>query len=163
MEAVKNIIDKLSSYNLFNYLFPGFVFAFVLKESTGILPCLEFTIESVVIMYFSGLIISRVGSLIIEGILLKRSVIKEIDTRKLCDIIKDNPKLEIFYEAMNMYRTLAAVSLLLSILTILDMVINLSLNFTGIGCCLLEILIFILFTFAFYKQRGKVFHFLKEN
>jgi hypothetical protein len=158
MEALKNIIDKLSSYNLYNYLFPGFVFTFVLKGTTGFITSLDFTVESVVIVYFSGLIISRVGSLVIEGILLKLSVIKEINTKKLFDKFKDNTKLELIYEAMNMYRTLAAMSILLCILTILDMVINMAFSLEVIGCCLLEILIFILFTFAFYKQRGKVLH-----
>ena len=35
---IKDIIEKLSSYNLFNYLFPGYVFTSILELTTGFLP-----------------------------------------------------------------------------------------------------------------------------
>ena len=31
---MKEIIDKISSYNLFNYLFPGIIFVIILREIT---------------------------------------------------------------------------------------------------------------------------------
>jgi hypothetical protein len=154
--TLKSIIDKLSSYNLFNYLFPGFVFVILLKESTSYLSCLNFDLSTVIIIYFAGLVISRVGSLVIEGIMLKLSIIKEINTKNLFEKFRDNIKLEIIHEAMNMYRTLASMALILFLLTVLDMGVNKSITLYGMIYSLLEFAVFILFTFAFYKQRGKV-------
>jgi hypothetical protein len=154
--AIKNIIDKLSSYNLFNYLFPGFLFVILLKATTRYFDCLELDFSTVVVIYFLGLVISRVGSLLIEELLMRGSIITKIDTKTLFEKYQNNIKLEIIVEAMNMYRTLAAMSIILSLLTILDMIICRSFTINGIIYSLLELLVFILFTFAFKKQRGKV-------
>ena len=154
---IKDIIDKLSSYNLFNYLFPGFLFVVILKKTTSMLPCeIEFKVIDVTLIYFVGLVISRIGSLSIENILEKRKKIDKINTKTLFDRINQYSKVEIIHEAMNMYRTLAAGSGLLFLISIVDLMINKP----QIGKCLLtmvlELLLFILFTYAFCKQRKKV-------
>ncbi len=153
---VKDIIDKLSSYNIFNYLFPGFVFVIILKESSSYIHSPEFTVQSIVVIYFIGLVLSRIGSLIIEGLLLQLRLIKPIDTQTYIEKIKDNTRLEILFEAMNMYRTLSSMSLILSLMTFADILSKMSHPITSLIYCYLEFLLFILFTFAFCKQRNKV-------
>jgi hypothetical protein len=98
---IKDLIDKLSSYNLFNYLFPGLVFVVILDKSTSLVHfSIELNIISITIIYFIGLIISRVWSLIIEEILLKTSVIGEIDTKLLFKVFESTTKLEIIHEQL---------------------------------------------------------------
>ncbi|KKM05091.1 hypothetical protein LCGC14_1757570, partial [marine sediment metagenome] len=115
-------IDKLSSYNLFNYLFPGFLFVIVLKNSTSLIPeDRELNVISVVVViYFIGLSISRIGSLVIEESLKRIVFIGKILTNELFEGIEKRVKIEIIFEAMNMYRSLASMSLLLFIITMLD-------------------------------------------
>lgn len=119
---IRDIIDKLSSYNLFNYLFPGFLFVIVLKNSTSLIPeDRELNVISVVVViYFIGLSISRIGSLVIEESLKRIVFIGKILTNELFEGIEKRVKIEIIFEAMNMYRSLASMSLLLFIITMLD-------------------------------------------
>ena len=156
---IKDIIDKLSSYNLFNYLFPGFLFVIILNYTTTyseVLPESITVLEQIVLIYFSGLVLSRIGSLIIESILLKLSLIKPLNSSDYLEKSKDNHKLEIIFEAMNMYRTLASMSLVLSTLTFIKYFSHTELSSQTLIIILMELLLFALFSFAFCKQRRKV-------
>ena len=66
---MKEILDKLSSYNLFNYLLPGVIFVVIANKVTHY----DFIQDDIVIgaflYYFIGMVISRFGSLAIEPIL----------------------------------------------------------------------------------------------
>jgi hypothetical protein len=160
---IKEVIDKLSSYNLYNYLFPGFVFVMILLKTTCLLPCdLTFDFINIVLIYFIGLIISRVGSLIIEGILKKRRYIGEINTPELLKKLKKNIKFEIIFEVMNMYRTFAAMLILLPVLTLIDLFLHKSNWVVSILSLVFEVLLSVLFTFAYCKQRRKVLECLSD-
>lgn len=154
---IKDIIERLSSYNLFNYLFPGYIFTSIIEMTTGFLPGQpELRVLHIVLVYFAGLVISRIGSLVIEETLKKFIDIGTLNTGKLLAAFKDNIKLEIIHEAMNMYRTLAAGSLILVFITIMDLVINHSKVIYGLFYIIAELAISTLFIFAFCKQRQKV-------
>jgi len=155
---VKEVIDKLSSYNLYNYLFPGFIFVIALDKTTSLIPDnveLSFIIV-IAVVYFSGLFISRIGSLVIEEILLASKSIKPLPTRDLIARLREDIKLEVIYEAMNMYRTLGAMSVILFIVTIIDLIKNNIIVNVTIVTLILEFIFSVLFIFAFRKQRGKV-------
>jgi predicted membrane channel-forming protein YqfA (hemolysin III family) len=66
---MKDILDKLSSYNIFNYLLPGTIFVFVLKKFTGFDLIQSDTLIGGFLYYFIGMIISRCGSVFIEPFL----------------------------------------------------------------------------------------------
>ncbi len=154
---IKDIIEKLSSYNLFNYLFPGYVFTSILELTTGFLPRQpELRVLDIVLVYFAGLVISRTGSLVIEETLKKFIDIGTLNTGKLLTAFKDNLKLDVIHEAMNMYRTLATASLILVFFTIMDLIINHSKVSYGLFYIIAELAITTLFIFAFRKQRQKV-------
>lgn len=109
------ILGKISSYNIFNYLFPGAVFV-TLAVHFGILkkPS-DSIVEKLLWFYFVGLAISRVGSVIVEPALRRLSVAesKRPYTEYLTACEKDQ-KLEVMLEISNTYRTLAtAFSVLL--------------------------------------------------
>lgn len=63
---MKDLLDKISSYNLFNYLFPGILFAVISKEFTSYSLLQDNLIVGAFIYYFIGLVVSRFGSLVIE-------------------------------------------------------------------------------------------------
>jgi hypothetical protein len=62
-----NLLDKLSSYNLFNYLLPGIVFVILSSDFTRYSFVQQDIVLGLFLYYFIGLAISRFGSLIIEG------------------------------------------------------------------------------------------------
>ncbi len=63
---MKELLDRLSSYNLFNYLLPGVVFAIVAKSVTSYNFLQDDIFVGAFTYYFIGLVVSRVGSTILE-------------------------------------------------------------------------------------------------
>ncbi len=118
---MKDVLEKLGSYNLFNYLIPGCVFT-VLAEHFGLLKArYEETIVSLIIFYFIGLVISRVGSLLIEPVLKKTGIIKFGTYADFVKASASDPKIEVLSEANNMYRTLSAMFASLALLKLWTM------------------------------------------
>jgi len=113
---MKEILDKLSSYNIFNFLFPGILFCVISKEIIGYNLILNDIITDAFFYYFVGLVISRIGSLVIEPILKK---IKFVSFSKYSDFINastKDEKIELLSENNNMYRTLISLILMISVL-----------------------------------------------
>jgi hypothetical protein len=76
---VKEILGKLTSYNLFNYPLPGIVFVAVAAKVTRFSFIQQDIIFGAFVYYFIGLVISRVGSLVIEPILKWTKFLKYAD------------------------------------------------------------------------------------
>jgi len=68
---MKDLLDKLSSYDIFNYLLPGVIFAVLAEKLTSFSFIKKDIILGVFLYYFIGLVISRIGSLFIEQFLKK--------------------------------------------------------------------------------------------
>lgn len=69
-ESVMNdIINKISNYNLFNYLFPGILYTASVNHFTRLQLPTDNLLEAFFVCYFIGLVISRIGSLIVEPLL----------------------------------------------------------------------------------------------
>ena len=63
---MKDLLDKLSSYNLFNYLLPGAIFVAASQRISSHAFRDENIVIELFLVYFIGMVISRVGSLTIE-------------------------------------------------------------------------------------------------
>jgi hypothetical protein len=73
---LNDIVKQISSYNLFNYLLPGAVFCIVAQEATNV-PLVQAELFSgFFFYYFVGLIISRVGSILIEPLLKNSKLVR---------------------------------------------------------------------------------------
>lgn len=68
-DVARNVIEKISSYNLFNNFFPGIIFYYMVKEFTRFSLADGELLENLFIYYFVGMIISRIGSMFVEKIL----------------------------------------------------------------------------------------------
>jgi Mn2+/Fe2+ NRAMP family transporter len=155
---MKEIIDKISSYNLFNYLFPGIICVLFLKELTGYNLIQENSFIGSFLYYFVGLVVSRFGSLVI-GTILKSKKLKFIKFSNYPDYVfasdKDN-KIELFSEINNMYRTIIAMLVLLLIGKAYQSLNNYLQFSTNVSYIFLIILLLILFIFSYKKQSGFV-------
>ena len=154
---MEKFIDKLDEYNIFNYLFPGVIFTYLLKYYVGIDIFQENIIEMLFIYYFMGSIISRIGSIIVEPILIKCKFIQYAPYETYNKVCKDDKKISQFLVANNMYRTICSgASLLLFIKLFKEIIvmINISVNLTN---TVLIILIMVLYLFAYKKQTKIIF------
>lgn len=153
---MKEIVDKISSYNLFNYLFPGILFVIFLREITNYNLVQEDFIIGAFLYYFIGLVISRFGSLIISEILQKLKFIKFADYKDFIFASDKDQKIELFSEINNMYRTIISFLTLLLLAKLYEMFSNWIGISQMLSYILLIIVLIILFVFSYKKQTGFV-------
>lgn len=163
---IKPIVEKISSYNLFNNLFPGILFCYLLKTMLGIVVVSNNWIENLVIYYFVGIVISRVGSIVIEPIMKKIKIRKKplLQFSSYSDYeraSKDEPLVAVFSETNNTYRTLLSCFICIFVLKICIVIneICVGANVTffqdNIEWVILLLLI-MLFSFSYVKQTSYV-------
>ena len=70
--------------------------------------------------YFIGLIISRIGSLILEPFLKLIKFVRFADYEDYVMASKSDPKIDLFSEQNNMYRTLCSLFIMLILFKIFD-------------------------------------------
>lgn len=155
--GIKELVERLSSYNLFNYFFPGMVFVILLREITHYDLYQKDLLTGVFLYYFIGLVISRIGSVLIEPILWKSGFVEKINIPKLIGLIQDNIKLELLYEVSNMYRTITSMFFVLIIVTAFDILVNQNICHNSLAYIISGIAFLILFLFAFRKQNEYVY------
>lgn len=113
MEALTKLIEKLSSYQVLNYLIPGSVFCVLLKHLVGY-DIIHFSmVENVIMCYFVGMVNSRLGSLILYPILKKTKFIKEAEYPDFVTAEKKDSKITVLSDINNVFRSFANVMLLL--------------------------------------------------
>ncbi|TRN14320.1 hypothetical protein DM586_10210 [Vibrio fluvialis] len=117
---MKDFLEKISSYNIFNYLLPGVVFVVVTKSLTKYNFVQEDIIIGIFIYYFIGLVISRIGSVVIEPILKKIRFVEFSEYRDYLDASKKDNLIEILSESNNMYRTFLSLFISLSLLKLYE-------------------------------------------
>jgi len=153
---LEKLLDKISSYNLFNYLLPGIVFLVFIEKSTSYSMLNKEVIINAFIAYFIGLIISRIGSLIIEPILKKVSFVKFSDYKDFVLATKEDNQIIILSETNNMYRTFISLFIVLIIIKLYEKIaiyFSLSQSTNTYILCTLLLSIFI---FSYRKQSNYI-------
>ncbi len=118
---IKSISDKISSYNIFNNLLPGIVFCVLLTKTTRFTISTDSILEQLFIWYFFGMIISRIGSILVEDSLKKLKIKKKpylifADYKQYASASEAKPFIATLSEANNTYRTI--IALLISLVAI---------------------------------------------
>jgi len=149
---MKELLDKLSSYNIFNYLFPGILFVIILNKVSSFNLIQEDILLGAFLYYFIGLIISRVGSLFIEPFLRLIKFLKFAEYNDFVKASKDDTKIVLFSEINNMYRTLCSLFLLIFISKIYEKYLMEIPFFKDYSNILIIIVLLILFLFSYQKQ-----------
>lgn len=106
---MSEFLDKISSYNIFNYLLPGALFAFLGQQISSYQFTPSDTVTAAFAYYFYGLLVSRFGSLVVEPVLKKLRVLKFADYKLFVAASKSDPKLEVLSEQNNTYRSLISM------------------------------------------------------
>ena len=153
---MKDILDKLTSYNIFNYLFPGVLFVIIAKSTTDYNFIQEDNLLGAFLYYFIGMTVSRFVSVIIEPLFKKIKFLKFRDYKEYVVASKQDTKIELLSEVNNTYRTLNSMMFLLLILKLYNFCsIEFQLSYTFSLICL-TILTTILYLFSYRKQTNYI-------
>ncbi|CAA0189862.1 conserved membrane hypothetical protein [Tenacibaculum maritimum] len=160
---MKELLEKISSYNLFNYLLPGTVYAFAVSNLMGI----EFKEKNLFVyaflFYFLGLVISRFGSLIIEPILKKTGFLKFAEYSDFVKASKKDDKIEILSESNNTYRTLVALIFVIGLTKFHFWLITKWIWLERNNDWIIIVLLLILFISSYRKQTNYITKRIKAN
>lgn len=160
---MKDLIDKLSSYNIFNYLLPGIIFVVFLKEVIGYNFIQDNNLIGAFLYYFIGMVVSRFGSVIIEPLLKYISFIKFKDYKLFVSASKQDSKLELLSEVNNTYRTISATFILLVLFKIYKLIDDKYIISGPFSLIILIILMLILFLFSYRKQTNYISKRIEAN
>lgn len=149
---MNEIFKKLSSYNIFNYLLPGIIFAIFVQRLSNYKLIQDDIIIGAFLYYFLGLIISRIGSLIVEPFLRWIKFLKLLEYNDYIIASRSDSKLEILSEQNNMHRTFISMLILLILLEMYRSIRSSYVLLMGWDKYLLIILLIVLFLGAYKKQ-----------
>lgn len=153
---MKDLLNKLSSYNLFTNLLPGIIFIVILREITNFDLIFEPIFLGLFLYYFIGVVINRIGSLVIEPILKKFKFITFIDYPKYVHACKLDNKIEILSENNNMCRCIITVCLCLILAKVYEWLAS-KIDFVRTyEDIILIIILLIIFLFSYRKQTNYV-------
>lgn len=149
---MKELIEHIGSYNLFNYLLPGVVFSVVIENYTSFNLLSENLLITAFVCYFIGLTISRFGSLIIQPTLEKLKFIVPENYSSFIEASKEDSKIEVLSEQNNSYRTTISMLFLIGISIFYNWLILQFPTLNSYTTWIILAPIFILFLFAYRKQ-----------
>lgn len=164
---MEDLLNKISSYNILNNIIPGAMFVYFGSAlDMGLIPSCN-VIESIILYYFCGIVISRVGSLIIERGFKKVNLISYAPKSEYIEATKRDGLIESLLETNNMYRTFTGLFLVLVIVKAYMVVANYFRISQEIGTWIVLIGLLFLFAGSFCKQtkhiRSRIEVALKEK
>jgi hypothetical protein len=149
---MNELLTKLSSYNLFNYLLPGVLFAILASETTPYRLLQKDIVTGLFLYYFLGMVVSRFGSLVISPLLRVLGFVRFSEYKSFVVASRKDPQIEILSEVNNTYRTICSLFTLLLFLKMYAR-IEASLPWLkGRQSMLLLVLLLVVFLFAYRKQ-----------
>lgn len=153
---MKDLLDKISSYNIFNYLLPGILFVCLARYLTDYDLIQDNEIIGAFLYYFVGMVVSRFGSLFIEPILKKTSFLKFAEYKEYVTASKKDDKIELLSEVNNTYRTITALFVLLLLSNGYNYIQILWSIPKNITVLIVMVSIFIMFLFSYRKQTNYI-------
>jgi hypothetical protein len=160
---MNELLNKISSYNIFNYLLPGIVFASFASWITNRPLVQREILIGAVLYYFVGLIVSRFGSLIIEPLLKRLDFVRFASYQDYVAASKKDDHLTLLSEVNNTYRTFCALFGLLLLVKLYAFVEARCPFLKGWDATVLTILLFVLFLFSYRKQTAYIANRVKAN
>lgn len=110
---MEKCIEKISAYNILNNILPGVVFCYLSKVLLGKELIEGSIVDSLFTYYFIGMVVSRIGSLIIEPICKKTRIVKYFNYNDYMIACRKDEKIQTLSETNNIYRTLLALCITL--------------------------------------------------
>ena len=149
---MSDFMAKLSSYELLNYLLTGMVFVALTSYFTSFNFVQGNVLFAVFVYYLIGMLISRVGSLIVEPILKKSGFVRFAPYKDFIAASAKDSKLETLSEANNIYRSLLAACMCVLLLRLLEAVERWRPAISVANSWVLLLAILLILLFSYRKQ-----------
>ncbi len=153
---MKEILSKISSYNLFNYLLPGVIFAIIASKTARYSFIQQDIVTGLFLYYFIGMVVSRFGSLVIEPLLKKLSFLQFANYKDFVVASKNDKKIELLSEVNNTYRTLCSLFTLLLLLKLYEKIESYCSVLKDYNAFILTILLLAMFLLSYRKQTSYI-------
>lgn len=140
---MEKIIEKVSSYNLFTNIIPGYIML-MFNMYWFNFPVLNIG-EQIILAYFIGLTLNRLGSILIGNILLKITKEKGEPYDKYILAADNDKKINLLLQERNTYRTFCA----LFVTCIIEVLLSITVEMFNISNNILFLLIFIAMTIIY--------------
>jgi len=154
--AMNELLAKLSSYNVFNYLLPGIVFAILAGDIIHYPIIQKDIVTGAFFYYFVGLVVSRFGSLIIEPLLKWLRFVNFADYKDFVAASQKDAKLDVLSEVNNTYRTLASLISLLLLVKLYMKIAERLPRLNEWNWTALAVLLLVMFLFSYRKQTSYI-------
>ena len=149
---MKDFLERITPYNLFNYLLPGTVYALLVTQMTRYSFIQDDLFIGAFYYYFLGLVISRFGSLIIQPTLEKVGFISVKDYEDYLETKQNDPTISSLSEINNVYRTLISLFVLLLLTKLYEYLEGMFHIPPKLITAILPVVILACFLFAYRKQ-----------
>lgn len=168
-DAIKELFGMLSKYEIFVNMLPGSMFCVILNRFTVFSIPYDSIIEFLILSYLFGLLIGRIGSLIVEKIF---SSIGSWSVKRALygDYLKveTNAKIKTLNEKNTLYRTMIAMFLVLFIIFFSEAFFQSYIyEYMNVIKLVVVLLVLCLFISSYYKQtnyiRKNVQHLLERD
>lgn len=164
---LERIAEQISAYEIFNHIVPGAVYIILADRFTSFSFLTGRILPDIIIFYFAGVVIGRIGSLLLEKALSrkgKKTGKAFLERAPYRDYLKAEKKdaehkLNQLLTANNMYRSLASAAALLLLSVLADWLLPvlpdgmLTRRIVILVAC---ILLTLLFLFSLRKQTGYI-------
>jgi len=151
-EVVNIIIEKLGTYQILTNVLPGIFFCKGLVFFLDLDFSTESIVEDLIIYYFIGFIINRIGSLFVEPFLRKVRFLKFSSYSDFISASKNDVKIDMLSEINNYMRDMLTSTLMLLLVMGAQNFINISSWFSNNWSWVLLIFILVIFLFSYRKQ-----------
>jgi hypothetical protein len=154
---LKDLIQLITPYKFFNNLIPGGI---IVEFIIFIFPDTLYNfgiLEKLLFYYFFGVIIAKTGSVIMQELLQKSSLIEKYSYEDFIKSTQKDDKIQLLSDEATQYRSFLTVSLIIFIILVIH-IINIS-CFTNIGELYLSGFCFycvILFYFSLKNQTSMI-------
>jgi len=149
---MKELLDKLSSYNVLNYLFPGILAAVFVSQVTSFHLLSDNAFAAPFLYYFYGLVVSRIGSLVLEPLLKRLGLVRFVPYAAYAAATRLDPMIETLSEQNNTYRTLASLIACVTVAVLVDRALTHFASLTATATCLGVFLLFVVMILSYRKQ-----------
>jgi hypothetical protein len=146
------MLNNLTAYDILNALVPGSLVAFAITSSTVFNLFSDQQAVSLVLLFGYGLVMSRIGSVLMEPIFLKIGIIARPNSyEEFIEAAKTDSRIDRLVEVSNMHRTICASTLtFMGIFVWCYFLEKTNTSFWSLFLAALAVLI--LFTFSWRKQ-----------
>jgi hypothetical protein len=154
--SMNELLAKVSSYNLFNYLLPGVILAVLARDVLHYPVASLGVITEAFVCYFLGLVVSRFGSLIIEPVLKRTSFVRFANYKDFVAASAKDANLALLSEANNMYRTMCS---LFCLVILLKLYMRIEAKFSFLkdwDATVVVVLLLTMFLFSYRKQTAYI-------